>query len=131
MWCITQRGAVWNDYKYEIEHSTLDLNDMKRWYLQKRKESFRGNRDEKMALPAIANPCQTRFTGGGFSLATQPMCFVCDTQRGAVCLLKCHEMTSLQALTPRRRAGPASKRKHASSASYNDVSRGASDTCAA
>lgn len=62
-----------NEYKYEIERLTLDLNDMKRRYFsQKRKENFRGKKDEKIALPAIANPSQTRFTGGGFSLATQP-----------------------------------------------------------
>lgn len=64
-----------NEYKYEIERLTLDLNDMKkRYFSQKRKENFKGGQKEyqKMALPAIANPSQTRFTGGGFSLATQP-----------------------------------------------------------
>jgi hypothetical protein len=63
-----------NEYKYEIERLTLDLNDMKRrYFLQKRKEHFRGSKvADKMALPAIANPSQTRYVGGGFSLATQP-----------------------------------------------------------
>lgn len=63
-----------NEYKYEIERLTLDLNDMKkRYFSQKRKENFRGSKvPDTMALPAIANPSQTRFTGGGFSLATQP-----------------------------------------------------------
>jgi hypothetical protein len=63
-----------NEYKYEIERLTLDLNDMKkRYFSQKRRENFRGVKPtDKMALPAIANPSQTRYTGGGFSLATQP-----------------------------------------------------------
>ena len=66
-------GVQSNEYKYEIERLTLDLNDMKRRHFsQKRKEIFRGKAEDKMALPAIANPSQTRFTGGGFSLATQP-----------------------------------------------------------
>jgi hypothetical protein len=63
-----------NEYKYEIERLTLDLNDMKRRYFaQKRKEQFKaGAESDGMRLPAIANPSQTRYTGGGFSLATQP-----------------------------------------------------------
>lgn len=63
-----------NEYKYEIERLTLDLNDMKkRYFSQKHKENFKGGKmEDKMALPAIANPSQTRYTGGGFSLATQP-----------------------------------------------------------
>ena len=70
--CLTVQS---NEYKYEIERLTLDLNDMKkRYFSQKRKENFKSGQKEhqKMALPAIANPSQTRFTGGGFSLATQP-----------------------------------------------------------
>lgn len=65
-----------NEYKYEIERLTMELSDMKRrYFVQKRKElgkpgSLSGK--DVMKLPAIANPSQTRYMGGGFSLATQP-----------------------------------------------------------
>lgn len=65
-----------NEYKYEIERLTRELSDMKRRYFeQKRREQAdaagKGGTAGKL-LPAIANPSQTRFTGGGFSLATRP-----------------------------------------------------------
>ena len=54
----------------------MELSDMKRRYFaQKRKELAKPGalqNKEAMKLPAIANPSQTRYMGGGFSLATQP-----------------------------------------------------------
>lgn len=65
-----------NEYKYEIERLTMELSDMKRRYFaQKRKELTKPGAlsgQDGMKLPAIANPSQTRYMGGGFSLATQP-----------------------------------------------------------
>lgn len=66
-----------NEYKYEIERLTRELSDMKRRYFeQKRREQAEASKGSAAAagklLPAIANPSQTRYTGGGFSLATRP-----------------------------------------------------------
>lgn len=65
-----------NEYKYEIERLTMELSDMKRRYFaQKRKELAKAgpvSGKDVMKLPAIANPSQSRYMGGGFSLATQP-----------------------------------------------------------
>lgn len=80
MWHKTNR-IPWpcsqaNEYKYEIERLTMELSDMKRRYFaQKRRELAKPSSlamKDGMKLPAIANPSQTRYTGGGFSLATQP-----------------------------------------------------------
>lgn len=65
-----------NEYKYEIERLTVELSDMKRRYFaQKRRELAKPGAlvaNDVTKLPAIANPSQTRYMGGGFSLATQP-----------------------------------------------------------
>jgi predicted RNase H-like nuclease (RuvC/YqgF family) len=69
-----------NEYKYEIERLTRDLQDMKRrYYEQKRKEQLMATEGMEESggggggggiQVGPANPNQPRFTGGGFSLST-------------------------------------------------------------
>lgn len=63
-----------NEYKYEIERLTRDLNDMKRKYFeQKRREQLDRERASKTVGPPMAGSPTSgtaRFTGGGFSLST-------------------------------------------------------------
>ena len=70
-----------NEYRYEIERLMRDLNDMKRKYFEtKRREQIekeRGGLGASGGAKALSgllplNPNQPRFTGGGFSLNTQP-----------------------------------------------------------
>jgi hypothetical protein len=62
-----------NEFKYEIERLVRELSEMKRRYFeQKRREQAENSKQPAGKLPAIANPSQTRFTGGGFSLAMRP-----------------------------------------------------------
>ena len=52
-----------------------ELADMKRRYFeQKRREQAAATaaKPPPGKLPVLANPSQTRYTGGGFSLAMQP-----------------------------------------------------------
>jgi hypothetical protein len=64
-----------NEYKYEIERLMRELSDMKRRYFeQKRREQAEAARAAVAPgklLPALANPSQTRYVGGGFSLASR------------------------------------------------------------
>ena len=65
-----------NEYKYEIERLTRDLQDMKRrFYEQKRREQIDRERQHEAAaggaeLKTQPNPGLPRFTGGGFSLSS-------------------------------------------------------------
>ena len=62
-----------HEYKYEMERLMRELAEMKRRYFeQKRREQAEAIKQPGGKLPAIANPSQTRFTGGGFSLAMKP-----------------------------------------------------------
>jgi hypothetical protein len=82
---LLKRWLQVNEYKYEIERLMRELADMKRRYFeQKRREQAEaasraaaaaaagGHGGPAGKLPALANPSQTRFTGGGFSLAMRP-----------------------------------------------------------
>ena len=63
-----------NEYKYEIERLTRDLQDMKRkFYETKRREQIERERAHDGGggdLKAAPNPGLPRFTGGGFSLSS-------------------------------------------------------------
>lgn len=68
-----------NEYKYQIERLTRDLNDMKRKYLeQRRREQLTMERDRSLkpqnliAAVGGTTPPQSmpKFVGGGFSLST-------------------------------------------------------------
>ena len=68
-----------NEYKYQIERLTRDLNDMKRKYLeQRRREQLQMERDRSLkpqsliaAVGGAAPPdSMPKFVGGGFSLST-------------------------------------------------------------
>ena len=61
-----------NEYKFEIERLTRELQDVKRrYYEQKRREQLAksgAERDSK-GFPVHQPPGAPRFTGGGFSLS--------------------------------------------------------------
>jgi len=68
-----------NEYKYQIERLTRDLNDMKRKYLeQRRREQLTMERDRSLkpqnliaAVGGTTPPeSMPKFVGGGFSLST-------------------------------------------------------------
>lgn len=68
-----------NEYKYQIERLTRDLNDMKRKYLeQRRREQLTMERDRGLkpqnliaAVGGTTPPeSMPKFVGGGFSLST-------------------------------------------------------------
>lgn len=68
-----------NEYKYQIERLTRDLNDMKRKYLeQRRREQLAMERDRSLkpqnliAVVGGSTPPDgmPKFVGGGFSLST-------------------------------------------------------------
>ena len=68
-----------NEYKYQIERLTRDLNDMKRKYLeQRRREQVTMERDRSLkpqnliaAVGGTTPPeSMPKFVGGGFSLST-------------------------------------------------------------
>jgi hypothetical protein len=62
-----------NEYKYEIERLTRELQEMKRrYYEQKRREQMQREANNKSAggnrIQSSTGP-QQRFTGGGYNLA--------------------------------------------------------------
>ena len=68
-----------NEYKYQIERLTRDLNDIKRKYLeQRRREQLGMERDRSIKpqglIPAVGSMTppegMPKFVGGGFSLST-------------------------------------------------------------
>jgi hypothetical protein len=66
-------AAQVNEYKYEIERLMREMNDLKRRYFEsKRRDQIAAERSVKSIMPAPQASTQPRFTGGGFSLSTQP-----------------------------------------------------------
>ena len=69
-----------NEYRYEIERVTRELQDTKRkYYEQRRKDQVEKEavRDDTLVDPLVQQQqqftaTQTRFTGGGFNLHSNP-----------------------------------------------------------